>query len=102
MTKSALVLLLLLRSTLFMPVQQPPRNPGRLKQIIPGHYVYSSVVGGRFFNSGVIVTSEGVLVFDALESEATGRSEREAISNLQRPIGDLEQRYAFCLAIIDS
>ena len=40
MTKSAMVLLLLLPSTLFMPVQQPPRNPGQLKQIIPGHYVY--------------------------------------------------------------
>src|SRR5678815_5372833 len=81
MTKSALVLLLLLPSTL-LPVQQPPRNPGQLKQIIPGHYVYSSIVGGRFFNSGVIVTSEGVLVFDALESEATGLAEREAISSI--------------------
>jgi cyclase len=66
-----------------MPAQQPPpRNPGQLKQIIPGHYVYSSIVGGRSFNSGVIVTSEGVLVFDALESEATGRAEREAISSI--------------------
>jgi cyclase len=82
MTKSALVLLLSLPSMLFMPVQQPPPNTGQLKQIIPGHYVYSSIVGGRFFNSGVIVTSEGVLVFDALESEATGRSEREAISSI--------------------
>ena len=82
MTKSAMVLLLLLPPTLFITVQQPPRNPAQLKQIIPGHYVYSSIVGGRFFNSGVIVTSEGVLVFDALESEATGRSEREAISSI--------------------
>jgi glyoxylase-like metal-dependent hydrolase (beta-lactamase superfamily II) len=83
MTRSALVLLLFFSSTLFMPAQQPPpRNPGQLKQIIPGHYVYSSIVGGRSFNSGVIVTSEGVLVFDALESEATGRAEREAISNI--------------------
>jgi len=83
MTRSALVLLFLLPSTLFMPIQQPPpSNPGQLKQIIPGHYVYSSIVGGRSFNSGVIVTTEGVLVFDALESEATGRLEREAISRI--------------------
>jgi glyoxylase-like metal-dependent hydrolase (beta-lactamase superfamily II) len=83
----ALVLLVVLPSTLFTPVQQQPRNPGQLKQIIPGHYVYSSIVGGRYFNSGVIVTSEGVLVFDALESEATGRSEREAISSIiKRPV----------------
>src|SRR5262245_19997406 len=83
MMRSALVLLLFFSSTLFMPAQQPPpRNPGQLKQIIPGHYVYSSIVGGRSFNSGVIVTGEGVLVFDALESEATGRAEREAISNI--------------------
>jgi len=89
MTKVALVLLLILPSTVSTPVQvqQTPRNPGQLKQIIPGHYVYSSIVGGRFFNSGVIVTSEGVLVFDALESEATGRSEREAISStIKQPI----------------
>src|SRR6476646_7567789 len=89
MTKVALILLLILPSTVSTPVQvqQTPRNPGQLKQIIPGHYVYSSIVGGRFFNSGVIVTSEGVLVFDALESEATGRSEREAISStIKQPI----------------
>jgi glyoxylase-like metal-dependent hydrolase (beta-lactamase superfamily II) len=82
MTKFAMFLLLLLPSTLVTSAQQPARSPGQLKQIIPGHYVYSSIVGGRFFNSGVIVTSEGVLVFDALESEATGRAEREAISSI--------------------
>jgi cyclase len=87
MKKSAMAFLLLLSLALFVPAQQPPRNPGQLKQIIPGHYVYSSIVGGRFFNSGVIVTSEGVLVFDALESEATGRAERDAISSMiKQPI----------------
>jgi cyclase len=87
MTKSAMALLLLLSSALFVPAQQPPRNPGQLKQIIPGHYVYSSIVGGRFFNSGVIVTSEGVLVFDALESEATARAQRETISSvIKQPV----------------
>ena len=82
MTKFAMFLLLLLPSTLVTSAQQPARSPGQLKQIIPGHYVYSSIVGGRFFNSGVVATNEGVLVFDALESEATGRAEREAISSI--------------------
>ena len=35
---------------------------GALRQIIPGHYVYSTTT----FNSGVIATSEGVVVLDAL------------------------------------
>ena len=37
-----------------------------LQQIIPGHYMYSSST----YNSGVIVTSEGVVVLDALNTEA--------------------------------
>jgi cyclase len=82
-----MVLLIALLSTLFVSAQEPPRNPGRLRQIIPGHYVYSSINAGRFFNSGVIVTNEGVLVLDALESEATGRAEREAISSvIKQPV----------------
>src|SRR5262249_1724347 len=36
-------------------------NPGRLRQLIPGHYVYSTNNEGRLFNSGVVSTSEGVL-----------------------------------------
>ena len=57
--------------------------PNRLRQLIPGHYVYNS---GRF-NSGVIVTGEGVVVLDALDSEAAARQEREAIANgIKQPV----------------
>ena len=38
---------------------------GTLRQLIPGYYVFSSTS----FNSGVIVTSDGVVVLDALSSE---------------------------------
>jgi hypothetical protein len=59
------------------PSQQPARSsdvqiasertaPGTLRQIIPGHYVFSSTT----YNSGIIVTSDGVVVLDALNSEA--------------------------------
>ncbi len=51
---------------------------GTLRQIIPGHYVFSSTT----FNSGVIATSEGVVVLDALSSEAIARKEREAIAGM--------------------
>jgi glyoxylase-like metal-dependent hydrolase (beta-lactamase superfamily II) len=63
--------------------EQAQRNPvgqTQLRQIIPGHYVFSSGT----FNSGVIVTSEGVVVLDALNSEAAGRAERDAIANMIR------------------
>ncbi|MEE8131349.1 MAG: hypothetical protein V3T48_13730 [Vicinamibacterales bacterium] len=59
---------------------------GGLRQIIPDHYVYlhtddtpgvSSTV-----NSGIIVTNEGVVVVDALSSEAIARQVREAIAGV--------------------
>jgi len=54
---------------------------------VPGHYAYSENNNGRIFNSGVIVTSEGALVFDALDSEAIARAEREAISStIKQPV----------------
>jgi len=53
--------------------QQPAQ--GVLRQIIPGHYVYSTTT----FNSGVIATSEGVVVLDALASDGVARTAREAI-----------------------
>src|SRR5215813_71993 len=64
--------------------QQTQRGqPGSLREIIPGHYMFNS----GDLNSGVIVTSEGVVVFDALDSEAVARTEREAIANtIGRPI----------------
>jgi cyclase len=62
-------------------------SPGALRQIVAGHYVYAYNDEGRLFNSGVVATSEGVLVFDALESEAVARAERQAIAaSLNQPI----------------
>jgi cyclase len=67
--------------------QTPPVNSGMLRQIIPGHYVYSAMNGGRPFNSGIVATSEGALVIDALGSEVVARAEREAIANvIQQPV----------------
>ena len=62
----------------------PERNAtGTLRQIIPGHYMYSSPA----FNSGIIVTSDGVIVLDALNSEAVAKSERQAIaSTIRQPV----------------
>jgi len=47
-----------------------------LRSIIPGHYMFTS---GNL-NSGVIATSEGVVVLDAVESESVSRAERDAIA----------------------
>ena len=66
--------------------QAPPAAPaptrGTLRQIIPGHYVYTQNNAGRLFNSGVVAGTDGVLVFDALDSEALARSERQAIAGV--------------------
>ena len=71
--------------------QAPPANraptTGTLRQIIPGHYVYTQNNAGRLFNSGVVSTGDAVLVFDALDSEALARSERQAIADvIKQPI----------------
>ena len=56
---------------------------GTLRQLIPGYYVFSSTS----FNSGVIATSDGVVVLDALSSEAIARQEREAIASvIKQPV----------------
>ena len=81
MQKSILGLVIALLFCFPASSQQAQRNPvgqTALRQIIPGHYVFSSGT----FNSGVIVTSEGVIVLDALNSEAAGRAERDAIGIL--------------------
>jgi len=75
-----MVLLIVLSSVLFVSGQAV--SSGSLRQIIPGHYVYSTTNAGRVFSSGVIVTSEGALVVDALDSEAIARAERESISSI--------------------
>lgn len=59
---------------------QQPQRPEALRQIIPGHYVFTSGT----FNSGVISTNEGVLVLDALNSEPVGRAERKTIEDMIR------------------
>ena len=66
------------------PAAGSAARTGSLRQIIPGHYVYATNNGGRLFNSGVVATNDGVLVFDALDTDAIARAEREAIANLIR------------------
>jgi cyclase len=95
MFKSTAALISLLVACLFaLPVQAQERDDsglkpaernrsGTLRQLIPGHHVFSSTS----FNSGVIATSEGVVVLDALSSEAIARQEREIIaSQLKQPV----------------
>jgi cyclase len=94
MPKSTLGVLLLLLGCVSAFSQQPPPNPagqaaaersptGPLRQIIPGHYVYSSAT----YNSGIIVTSDGVVVLDALNSDAVARAQRDAIaSTIRQPV----------------
>ena len=56
-------------------------SAGGLRQIQPGHYVYMHTDDtpgvSSTFNSGIIVTSDGVVVVDALGSEAIARRVRE-------------------------
>jgi len=90
-TRLAMFLTIVLALSGAGAAQAPPANraptSGTLKQIIPGHYVYTQNNAGRLFNSGVVSTSDGVLVFDALDSEALARSERQAIADvIKQPI----------------
>ena len=99
-TRSAALLLIVLASILFLSAQgvrssavlQAPApgqstSSGSLRQVISGHYVFSTLNAGRPFSSGIIVTGEGVLVVDALGSEAAGRAERESISSvIKQPV----------------
>jgi len=56
---------------------------GTLEQIIPGHFMYTN--GPR--TSGVIVTSEGVVVLDALTDEAMAKDERQLIAGtIRQPV----------------
>ena len=85
MAKSAMVLLVVLLLTAPAATQAPVSRT--LKQIMPGHYVYSTTNAGRVFNSGVMVTNDGALVVDALDSEAIGRAERDTIASvLKQPV----------------
>jgi glyoxylase-like metal-dependent hydrolase (beta-lactamase superfamily II) len=82
MQKLIPALAIVLLSSVSAISQQAPR-PTALREIIPGHYAFSSGT----FNSGIIVTSEGVVVLDALNSESVGRAEREAIAGaIRQPV----------------
>jgi cyclase len=69
------------------PGADRPASSGSLRQIMPGHYVYTVNNAGRLFNSGVIATADGAVVFDALDSESVARAERESIANaIKQPV----------------
>jgi cyclase len=69
------------------PAAAGAARTGSLRQIIPGHYVYTTNNEGRLFNSGIVATNEGVLVFDALDTDAIARAERQAIADtIKQPI----------------
>ena len=61
-------------------------SAGGLRQIQPGHYVYMHTDDtpgvSSTFNSGIIVTSEGIVVVDALGSEEIAREVRQAIAGV--------------------
>src|SRR6266511_4034212 len=82
MQKLTVSLIILIVCGLFAFSQQPQRSDA-LRQIIPGHYVFTSST----YNSGVIATSEGVIVLDALNSAPVARAEREAIADtIRQPV----------------
>src|SRR5882672_10258391 len=84
MLKSMIGLIVMLLCCSSAYAQQTQRGQTTsLREIIPGHYMFSS----GDLNSGIIVTSDGVVVFDALDSEAVARTEREAITNtIRQPV----------------
>src|SRR5258707_10169395 len=84
MLKSTIGLVVALLCCASAYAQQTPRGQaGSLREIIPGHYLFNS----GDLNSGIIVTSEGVVVVDALDSEAVARTKREAIANtIKQPV----------------
>jgi glyoxylase-like metal-dependent hydrolase (beta-lactamase superfamily II) len=92
MPKSVLGVVLVLVCGASAFSQQPPaagrgqaadRPTGTLRQIIPGHYVYSVTT----FNSGIIATSDGAVVLDALSSEEIARAQRAAIAEtIRQPV----------------
>ena len=69
------------------PATGQAARTGSLRQVIPGHYVYATNNEGRLFNSGVVATNDGVVVFDALATDAIARAERQAIANvIKQPV----------------
>jgi hypothetical protein len=62
------------------PATAQVARTGSLRQVISGHWVYTTNNEKRFFNSGVVATNDGVVVFDALTTDAIARAERQAIA----------------------
>ena len=90
-TKLAITSLILLALSSAVASQAPSSGPaartGSLRQIIPGHFVYTTNNEGRLFNSGVVAGSDGVLVFDALDTDVIARAERQAIADtIKQPV----------------
>src|SRR4029453_9557632 len=99
-TRSAALLLAVLASIHFLygqelrgaalaqaPAAGQTTSAESLRQIIPGHFMYSAFTAGRPFSSGIIVTSEGAVVIDTLGSEAVGRAQSESITRVtQQPV----------------
>jgi glyoxylase-like metal-dependent hydrolase (beta-lactamase superfamily II) len=78
MQKSVLALAIVVLGS--CPAVSQQTRPTALREIIPGHFAFSSGT----FNSGIIVTGEGAVVLDALDSESAGKAERAAIANMIR------------------
>ena len=78
-TTGASIILAILVTITFGSAQAPPPATA-LRQIKPGHFVYSTTNAGRLFTSGVIVTSEGALVIDALMSDTVAQAQRASIA----------------------
>ncbi len=83
------VTVLALPFLLMAPCQSEAQEVDRtlgMREIKPGYYVYlhgDDTPGvSSTFNSGIIVTNEGVVVIDALGSEAVARRVRQAVSQV--------------------
>ena len=92
--RGALVIVLLSSLTALAPVigSNPSARPaaqdyasyaasGGLREIVPGHYIYTRRATVTF-NSGVIVTSDGVLVLEAQIDDEMARRVRDAIAGV--------------------
>ena len=81
------IALLLMAGSLWAGLAQAQMNLAdakvALRELKPGHYVLEA---GRF-NSGVIATSEGAILVDAVAPEAVSRQQRELMqSQLRQPV----------------
>lgn len=80
--RAIIVSLLILAPAVISPAgaREAVFGPGKLHPIISGHYAYYT----NGFVSGIIVTSDGVVVVDALGDKATAEDERKQIAAVIR------------------